>query len=77
LGALCFLGLRFVLQLFVYLISEGFSRFKFIAKNFLLYSAYLRTSASSPKGVVIEMNCPACVLGIGSSSLAKIDYKRR
>jgi hypothetical protein len=36
LGALCFLGLRFVLQLFVYLISEGFSRFKFISKNFFI-----------------------------------------
>jgi hypothetical protein len=34
------------LQLFVYLISEGFSRFKFIAKNFLLYSAYLRTRSN-------------------------------
>jgi hypothetical protein len=33
-----------VLQLFVYLISEGFSHFKFTSKNFSLYSAYLRTS---------------------------------
>jgi hypothetical protein len=39
------LGLRFVLQLFVYLISEGFSRFKSIAKIFLLYSAYLKSSS--------------------------------
>jgi hypothetical protein len=44
LGALCFWGYVFVLQLFVYLISEGFSRSKSIAKIFLLYSAYLKTS---------------------------------
>ena len=34
LGALCFWGYVAVLQLFVYLISEGFSRSKSIAKNF-------------------------------------------
>jgi hypothetical protein len=34
LGALCFWGYVAVLQLFVYLISEGFSRSKSILKSF-------------------------------------------
>src|SRR6266568_4859649 len=48
LGALCFWGYVAVLQLFVYLISEGFSHFKSISKNFLTHSAYLRASSLHP-----------------------------